>query len=504
MANAMVTASPSEHERADGLAVFAAAAFLLGIGLIAVLERVGAPDAFVQALGPLFALLALGVIGALTRAPSLIDFLAARRSAPPLYCGLAFAATAAGLIAAVSSGPGGAATPPWLGVATGLAGAALIVGPAIRAAKASALADVLATSFPANSTRLAFSILLGSIGFLTAIAGFDLATNTLMAAVGTGRGPARALVALALVLSIVPGGLKGLLWSDAASGGGALLIAAIGAGLAVMNGSAPFAPLAALVDQGLAEPVWSVDAPAIWRQAAAAVAVAGFFAFAAPAIGERSAGKARRAGILGLALGVVGVALVGVALPYFSALVGGPSRTAQGLICAATWLPALALARAGVLGATRAGGYNLVSAYSRLTVLSSRRIALNRAGMLAIIALSALAGEMRLLDTVRALDLALAIGLAFVTPSLLLAMISRTPSGAALAALGTGLAAAVARSARFEPMPSAPDLLISAAIVGAASLVVGAAFALLFPQAPRLGPRAIADPFVDLPLDGVE
>ena len=47
----MTSASPAEHERAHGLAVFASATFLLGMGLIAVLERVGAPNGFVQALG---------------------------------------------------------------------------------------------------------------------------------------------------------------------------------------------------------------------------------------------------------------------------------------------------------------------------------------------------------------------------------------------------------------------------------------------------------------------
>ncbi|MFZ2106326.1 MAG: hypothetical protein WAV18_13285, partial [Roseiarcus sp.] len=99
----MSSASPAEHERAHGLAVFAAATFLLGMGLIVVLERVGAPNGFVQALGPLLALLGVCVIGVLTRAPNLLDFLAARRSAPTFYGGLAFAATAAGFVMAMAS-----------------------------------------------------------------------------------------------------------------------------------------------------------------------------------------------------------------------------------------------------------------------------------------------------------------------------------------------------------------------------------------------------------------
>src|SRR5271155_2602045 len=135
----MTSASPAERERAHGLAVFAAATFLLGMGLIAVLERVGAPNGFVQALGPLLALLGVCVIGVLTRAPNLLDFLAARRSAPTFYGGLAFAAAAAGLVMAMASASGGVSSLPWRGVILGLAGAALFLAPALRGAQASGL-----------------------------------------------------------------------------------------------------------------------------------------------------------------------------------------------------------------------------------------------------------------------------------------------------------------------------------------------------------------------------
>ena len=84
----MVSAGPRLSDRFDGLAVFAGAAFALGLGLIAALERVGAPDGFVEALGPLLAFVGLCVVGIATRAPSLPDFLAARRSTPRSMAGL--------------------------------------------------------------------------------------------------------------------------------------------------------------------------------------------------------------------------------------------------------------------------------------------------------------------------------------------------------------------------------------------------------------------------------
>ena len=93
------------------------------------------------------------------------------------------------------------------------------------------------------------------------------------------------------------------------------------------------------------------------------------------------------------------------------------------MIACATWLPSVALARAGVLAAARAAGLDLATAYARLTVLSSRRIALIRLGMAATIALCAFASQARILDAGRALDFALALGLAFIAPSLAIALL---------------------------------------------------------------------------------
>jgi hypothetical protein len=501
----MSSASPAEHERAHGLAVFAAATFLLGMGLIVVLERVGAPNGFVQALGPLLALLGVCVIGVLTRAPNLLDFLAARRSATTFYGGLAFAATAAGFVMAMASASGGVSSLPWRGVILGLAGAALLVAPALRGAKASAPADLLATVFPQALTRVVLALAFAAAGLLTAIAGFELATDTLVGAIGADRRFAEALVMLTLALSIVPGGFKGLVWSDAACGGGALLIAAVGAGVAIPKMPSPFAPLAVLVNSGLTEPVLGGGPDsAIWVGVATVAAIAGFFVFTPPAIGARTVGQARRIGFAGLLLAGAGLALAGIALPYFGALPEGPSRTAVGLIGAATCLPALALARAGVLGATRAGGIDLATAHSRLAVLSSRRIALNRLAMFAAIAICPWGADMRFLNSGRALFLALAIGLAFVTPCLLLALVARPPGGAAAAALGVALVAAVARFAFMGSAPRGPELLIGSLIVGAASFVTGMAFALIFPSAAGRARPQLADPFVDIPLDGID
>lgn len=76
-----------ERERAkiDGRAAFAAAAYLMGVGLIFLLGRVGAPDGLVQGLGPLFALAAVALLGVLTRSTRVPTFFIADRAVPAPY-----------------------------------------------------------------------------------------------------------------------------------------------------------------------------------------------------------------------------------------------------------------------------------------------------------------------------------------------------------------------------------------------------------------------------------
>ena len=76
----MYAAPHRDRERIDGLATFAAAAFLTALGLVAALARVGAPDRVVAALGPLIAVIGLAVLGVVNRTARLGDFLAARRA----------------------------------------------------------------------------------------------------------------------------------------------------------------------------------------------------------------------------------------------------------------------------------------------------------------------------------------------------------------------------------------------------------------------------------------
>src|SRR5579863_3601097 len=160
-----------ERARIDGRAAFAGAAYLIGVGLIFLLARVGAPDGLVRALGPLFALAGVGVLGLLTRSTGVPSFFAADRAIPAPYAGLAFAAMAIGLMVAL--GPPGESPLPVAGVALGLLIGAAAVGPLLRAKGASAPADLMATRFSNRPLRLVLAALLLAIGGLIATAGFE-------------------------------------------------------------------------------------------------------------------------------------------------------------------------------------------------------------------------------------------------------------------------------------------------------------------------------------------
>ena len=501
----MYSAAKTDRARIDGLAIFAAAAFLTALGLVAALARVGAPDRLVEALGPLLALVGLAIIGVMTRTARHVDFLAARRAVPPAYGGLAFAATAVGFVIALGAGPSGRSPLPWPAVAVGLVGAALIVGPLVRRANASALSDILATRFPWAPTRWAFAVALWCVGVLTATAGFDTAVDVVVAYVGQSRRAAEIVVALSLALSIVPGGLKGLLWSDAASAGGALAIAAIGAGLAWSGVGAPAPSLAQTAAARFALPLARPDLASLLFGAASALGVGASFAFPQAAIGAPPM-RARRAGLLGLAFALAGLALGATALAAFwPEAAAARSPTAGALAGAATWLPALALARAGVLCAARAAGVDLATAYARLTVLASQRLARIRLMMLCAIALAAVASDLRLVDPARAIVLALGLTVALIVPSLALALVSRGRSSAALAALAAGLAALAWRVFSAGPSANAGEILIGALIAGAGALLVGAVVGVIAPGAAgaqKTGARA--DPFIDLPFAAMD
>jgi hypothetical protein len=491
-----------ERARIDGRASFAAAAYLLGVGLIYLMGRVGAPDRLVQALGPLFALCGVALLGVLTRSTRVPAFFIADRAIPASYGGLAFAGFAAGLFLCL--GPASAAPLPLAGVAIGLGVSALTVGPLLRASGASALSDLLATRFPHPLLRAVFTGLLLAIGIFIAAAGYETAIDTFIALFAPSRTTAVAVVAVILVLTIAPGGLAGLIWGGAASAGILLIVLFLPiVAQFLANGEAIGAALrdTELWRDALAQ-TWSargLNDPGmnILVILASALAVGALAPFASPAIASFGRGQGLRAGAYGLFL----AAMIG--LGAFIDLVVWPSPAgpmSSGLKASALLLAALALASAGVHSASRARGTNAGGAYGRYMPLASQRLARSRALMLGVIALCAGLTDRVAFDPKAAIVVAAALSLSLIAPTLALAFSSRTTVIHAVACVAVSLATAIVLGLLERRVPNASRLLVGALCAGAAGFVVGWSAA-IFARGDQTESPARRDLFIDAPLD---
>lgn len=465
-------------------AAFAAAAFAFVVVAIFALERVGAPDPLVAALGPLAGLVGVAGLGVLTRAKTLLDFLVARRAVPPFYAGLALAAPVGGFALAFAGSAEDASRLPWRGVVLGIVFAALVGAPRWRAAQASALADVLATRFPAPFARAAFTLILCACGWSLAASGLGYAALTVRASLGLDIDASLAVCAVALALSLAPGGLRSLIWTDAASAAAGLMTMALFVALSAGGGG---------VDRvdAVTQALERLPGASLVEELAAAAAVASLFAFASPAFAVASPGAARRAGLVALLVLAAGGA---AAAALGDLTMKSPSDSALAALVAC--LPAMALARAGLYAASRSVGLDLVSAHKRLAVLASRRMASVRGGVLFGAALAAFGARVSPHPSAP-LYLALSLWLAFAAPSLALAALPGRRASPAIAALAASVVAAlIGRWLGFGNPSYGPDMMVGALGAGMVGLAAGL---FMFALAPLGTAARLSDPFVDLP-----
>ena len=328
-----------ERAAIDGRVAFATAAFALAAGLVALLERVGVPEPFVAALGPIAALAGLAIVGLLLRSMRISRFYAGGRAVPAVYAGLASASLAAGLFMpfVLPVAGGTSLTGLIVGFGAGLVVAALVVGPLLRKTGAFSLPDLLAARFPKLALRLGVVIVIAAVAVLISLAGYEAAVRTLVLASGAQRGMASLLIGLVLMMIVVPGGLAGVVWS--ASGATGILLAGLGLPLAVLLAHGDKVPLPIVGDGDLWEHAktliisWhaaGASAPmhmSVLLIGAIAIGVAVLAPLLSPAITCRDAGSARRAGFVALvwslviAAGVVATMAI-AALALAAGLVG--------------------------------------------------------------------------------------------------------------------------------------------------------------------------------------
>ncbi len=319
-----------ERRAIDGRVAFAIAGFVALAGSVALLDRVGAPESLVRAMGPLFILAALAASGILLRSMRVSRFYAAGRAVPTPYAGFAAAAICVGIalpFAPPSDAPVGIAIAE--GAVAGLIFALLVLGPYLRKTGAFSVVDLVATRFPNVALRLGLAVTVAAIGGLVGLAGFDLAIGSLAEIAGLPRAAVAAGLAFVLVLVAAPGGVSGLVW--AANGAAGTLLAALilPIGVLAWRGTLP-------TPFGATAPLWSETRRQIlaWQGGAptsgtlllalgAALAVASLTPLVTAPLVARDSTAAVRGGSVALGWSAAFAALVTAAVMWGAVLLVG-------------------------------------------------------------------------------------------------------------------------------------------------------------------------------------
>ena len=296
-------ASLREREKLDGRIAFVAAAFALAYGFVALLDRVGAPLALVEAVAPYFTIFAFAALGALLHSMRVSTYYAAGRAVPFEYAGFALAALVAGLILPFAAQFSGRS---WLfgvagGVFTGVAAIGFYLGPMLRKTGAVSFSELLAARFPSVATRVGVIALACAASALIALAGEQSAVDVLAGVLGGGRGLSAAVVGCAVLLIAGPGGLLGTIWTAAAAGA----VAVVGFGwpalMLALRDAPPFGGAANAQSEAAARlEDWGAlstnHGAGVIVMLAVTLGIATLAPLLAPAIATQTPGRARLAG----------------------------------------------------------------------------------------------------------------------------------------------------------------------------------------------------------------
>jgi cation/acetate symporter len=296
--------------RIDGGFSFALAAFAIGLGLLAVLDRVGLPDAALKASVGVLVFAEFLIIAAILRTMRPVDFYAGGHTLPPPYTGLAYAGLAAGLFL-----PFLPPLPQNLGLnslaagfGAGLLCMLFVTGPYLRHRGAVSIADLTGSRFPHPAARIAIAAVIAACSGLVALGGYEIALRAFLAATGISRPLGAAALGVLLVLLIVPGGLSGVVWL--AIGAAVVTLVALGLpeGLSMLRETNVFAPAMARFDAVSGAQQNLPIEPAV--VAALALGIGALAPLFGPAVASPGRGSAVRGGLFACAfvwiIGVLG------------------------------------------------------------------------------------------------------------------------------------------------------------------------------------------------------
>jgi len=313
-----------EREKLDMRIAYVVAAFVLAYAFVALLDRIGAPETFVEGLSPYLTVVGLGVLGALLHSMRVSHYYAAGRAVPAEYAGFAIAALVAGLVLPFAAQ---FASASWLlglpcGVLVGVALIGFFLGPMLRKTGAFSLSGLLATRFPSLAPRFGVIALACVCSELVALAGQQSAVDILTGLLGGGRNFAAVLVAFAVLLVAGPGGLRGTVWTACAAGAIGLVGFAWPVTVLAWRGAAPFSGTSAANWSEIAAHLqeWGVSSShvpfggGVLLALASALGVAILAPLLAPAIATERPESARGAGIAAFCWTFVFVWLIAVTI----------------------------------------------------------------------------------------------------------------------------------------------------------------------------------------------
>ncbi len=313
-----------DRARIDGGFGFALAAFVLGLGLLAILDRIGLPDDMLRigVLGLIFAGLIVIALWMRTMRPA--DFYAGGRRLPASYAGLVFAGSGFALflpfLPPLQQGISFASVA--LGFGIGFLCLLFVTGPILRRSGCYSIADVIGARFPLLAVRVPVALLIGFCAACVALGGYEIALRGLVATTGIDRPTGAAVVGGLLIFLVIPAGLSGVIWISAAAAIVMATALALPLGLGLVSGQPPVLPM--------------FGDPGLWSKAVADFAIvtgadreAGFqipiviaFGFGvsmlAPlfggAVASRDEATARRCGLVGTVWLVLGACLAAATL----------------------------------------------------------------------------------------------------------------------------------------------------------------------------------------------
>ncbi len=293
----------------DERIAIATTTFIVAYAFIALLDRIGAPRAFIEVLAPGFTIAALAALGFLLHSMRASLYYTAGRAVPAYYAGLANAAIVMGLALPFATQFAGRS---WLigpcgGFFLGLAGVAFYLGPLLRKTGAFTLSGLLAARFPGLAPRLCVIAVTGVSAVFVALAGHQTAVDALSGLTGVGRGFAAFVMGVAILLIAGPGGLSGVIWAASAAAG----VALAGFGWPVLklalSGALPGAASGGGWREAIANmEVWGALAPSagggfeVAMTLAVALGVLTLAPVLAPAVTTHDPPRARRAGWVAL------------------------------------------------------------------------------------------------------------------------------------------------------------------------------------------------------------